>query len=103
MIRLNAKTRKAQHFVGAWMRSNDVTLDDVYRNPSQRKRRAYASCFLRCVNTGKRETFRIIFHNSQTFTVAWRGYSPDCGDFGLFVETASYQFFIPYERGVFEP
>lgn len=100
MQHINHDTVRGGGFVRRWNASEDVELQDVYGRCSDAKRRAYDYCrnLFECTTSGNR--FRIISHNSQTFTCAWGGVDDETGEIGVFVETAYNSYFIPYAKAL---
>lgn len=64
-------SKRANVWFTLLMNSDDTQLTDVYKTFSPAKRREHDYCMSLYVNHPYSRRFRIICHNSTTFTVAW--------------------------------
>lgn len=70
MVKMKMTSKQGMNFKIRLLQSEDVQLNDVYKNWSCRKDNAYKYCMNQFKNdNGYR--FRIISHNTYGFTVAW--------------------------------
>lgn len=79
-----------------YLGAKDTSLYDCYKKPSMAKQAAYADCMRRYrAMRYQLNSFKIVSHNAQTFTVAWL-YKDNDGDYCLHYETAyhTYEFCI---------
>lgn len=70
MVEIKMKSKQGINFRERLLQSNDVQLQDVYKNWSNRKEVAYKYC----INEFEKDNgykFRIISYNTFGFTVAW--------------------------------
>lgn len=70
---INFKTKKMQHFWNSYksaLSHHIATLQDVYKNPSAKKIKAYEQC-VRIFNDLSGRDFAIISSNRNVFTVAF--------------------------------
>ena len=70
MIVINAKTKAGQRWLFRYENSRAKTLEEVYKNCSDRKREAYAACLQLCRAEGG-TGFKIIGARPQFFSVGW--------------------------------
>lgn len=67
MTELKANTKRAKALIERYLLSNDCTLEDVYKSPSDNKRKAFQYCLgLQEELNGKNG--RIVGHNSMEFS-----------------------------------
>lgn len=94
-MKLNRNTKKAQSFINRYDVSIDEYLTDVYDNPSDAKIEAFKTCYRKAVKMNG-WFFRILSHNTYTFTVGWVYEEPETGVRVLNVETAYKSYQIEY-------
>lgn len=70
MKEIKNTSKLGRHFINRWLGSKDVYLEQVYKKPSDRKRRAWEYCVRKCSDMYGMD-FRIIGANCNVFTVAW--------------------------------
>lgn len=90
---VKSTTKKGQHYLDLYERSNDEELEQVYGRCSLEKVLAYEDCRAKCRQmngTG----FKIISHCRTTFTIAY------WINEGLYVDTGTNEYLI---TGVFPP
>lgn len=89
---INFKTKKMQHFWNSYksaLKHHLATLQDVYKNPSDKKIKAYEQC-VKIFNNLNGRDFAIISSNRSVFTVAFI-YTEDGKEWFL-VETPTDQY-----------
>lgn len=89
---IDFKTKKIQHFWNNYksaLKHHLVTLQDVYKKPSDKKLKAYVQC-VKTFNDLRGRDFAIISSNKNVFTVAFI-YIEDGKEWFL-VETATDQY-----------
>lgn len=70
MKKINANSKRGQHFVEAYYKSTKHTLKDAYVKPSTAKQAAFERCLQKCeMENG--DCLRIISAGLQFFTVAF--------------------------------
>lgn len=89
------KGKARDRFIKAYDDSCVDMLYEVYDKPSQAKLNAEAICMGKMWHEGG-EDFRIISHNTFTFTCGWRVTHPETGVVMLRVETANNSYIMEY-------
>lgn len=98
MTTIKSSTKKGWEMLNRAHHNNEgFNLWDVYGKVSQAKKNAWDYCYsLYCKENGATD-FRIISHNSFTFSVAWDIINTETGEFlGTRIETANNSYFIEY-------
>lgn len=68
---IKKSTKRGQDLISRTNIHQGFSLDDVYKNASPLKRRAYSWCLEQYRKDEYAENFRITSHTHQFFTVAW--------------------------------
>lgn len=93
---IKATTTRGQAMLNSAKNYEGYTLADVYGNYSQAKNSAWWYCYNTYYNENG-ANFRIISHNTFSFSVAWEITSPETGEIiGTRIETANNSYFVKY-------
>ena len=92
MTTLTTGTKKGMNLMNRADYNEGYNLWEVYGHFSQAKQNAWDKCLAKCDNENG-FNFRIISHNTNTFSVAWDIY--ENGEFkGVRIETAYNSYFV---------
>ena len=96
MITIKSTTARGTAFLNRANYNEGYTLREVYGNYSRAKENAYNYCLgLYAKENGY--NFRIISHNTFSFSVAWEIVNPETGEIiGTRIETANNSYLITY-------
>lgn len=86
--KLNKREKNFQH---AYMRSNDYSLFDAYKNVSREKFRAWEHCEVLCKENDGWD-LKVISYNSFQFTAGFEFTNPETGAVSLCIITKSDEF-----------
>lgn len=97
MTTIKASTKKGLSMLDRANYNEGFKLWDVYGTVSQAKQNAWEYCYsLFCKENGS-TNFRIISHNTFSFSVAWDIIDSETGEFlGVRIETAQNSYFVDY-------
>ena len=87
MTTIKATTKKGENMLNRANNNEGYTLYDVYTTVSQAKRNAYDYCLALCAKENG-YNFRIISHNTFSFSVAWET------EKGTRIETSSNSYLV---------
>lgn len=88
MTTMKSTSKKAQHYIQGYRRSNKTRLSECYGSYSAEKGRAQIACLAVMSNTGGKD-FRIVSHCPNFFTCGWT-----TAEGNLRIETASNSYLI---------
>lgn len=96
MTTIKASTKKGENMMNRANHNEGTRLWDIYSKYSANKARAWAYCVDMCNREGGYD-FRIISHNTFSFSVAWDIIDPETGVVeGVRIETANNSYFVQY-------
>lgn len=93
MYHINKNSKRGQHLIQQYLKSEHYTIQDCYANPSYNKRRAEAMC-LHTMYADGGAFYKVLSYNTMQFTCGWR-----TANGGLRIETAQNTYII---ENVFE-
>ena len=94
MTTIKANTKKAEQMLKRANYNEGYTLRDVYGNYSIAKENAYNRCLSECAKDNG-YNFRIVSHNSFSFSVAWDVINPKTGEIiGVRIETPQNSYYV---------
>lgn len=73
MIIIKASTKRGQNIISRCNHKQGEFLDDVYKNYSSSKAKAYRDCRQWFSETDNHTNFRITGTNCMSFSIAWNG------------------------------
>ena len=94
MTTIKKNTKKAEQMLARANYNEGYTLHEVYGNYSRAKENAYNYCLGLCYKENG-YNFRIISHNTFSFSVAWEITNPETGEvIATRIETSNNSYYV---------
>lgn len=96
MIKVKISTAYGKQLYERGCKHEGTALNQIYRNWSYQKQKAFDRCYNEYLNSVDRTTFSIISHNTFSFSVSWL-----CkldGHYGMRIETSRNSYFVDFEE-----